>query len=140
MYSYFSLLYSYYYVFLFLYYIIFFIFISLFFVSFFSVYSVTLCCSVYYFCVWMCSILLPAGVDLIAFNKMYQYLLELKFLFSQLHFLKPIVEIDNFWVTKIGTEHGHLVTLQILIRTSPKILIMKIYRWTPNIDTNFSSS
>jgi hypothetical protein len=37
---------------------------------FFSVYSVSMCCSVY-FCVYMCTVLLPLGVNQTAVNKIY---------------------------------------------------------------------
>jgi hypothetical protein len=57
------------------------------------------------------------------------------FLFSQLHFIEIIVEISIlFRLQKNGTEHGLFVMLQSPIRTSPKMLIMKISRWTPNLE------
>ena len=54
---------------------------------------------------------------------------ELMFLSSHLYFIELIVQIPIlFRLKKIGTEHGQFVILQSPIRTSPKMLMMKLSR------------
>jgi len=52
--------------------------------------------------------------------------------------MELIVDISIlFRLQKIGTEHGYFLVLQSPVLMSPKMLIMELSRWTPNLEKKF---
>jgi len=59
---------------------------------------------------------------------------------SRLHFIELTARISiPLGQKKSGQNIELFLTLQIAIRTSPKMLIMKLSRWTPKLEKNCRS-